>query len=369
MASNADIQSAHYDGEVPPFAEMELERLYGSVYSSLAHFRIHGGAEDASTYVARRGGDIVALFLFRREGRRVRVVNEGMILDREAIENFVEYVFSTFPGVGAIVFHSVQAEFGQCLRPFQRTACGEDIAADLPPTVDEYVARLGSATRKNIRRHKNRLERSFPSFSFRVHTKEEADERQMREIIAFNHARMAAKGKTSVIDEARTQAILRMVRARGFVTVATIDGRVCGGAITARIGDSFISLVNSHDPLYDDYRLGTLCCFLTICACIERGGKRFDFRWGQYEYKIALLGEHHWLYRLILYRSHFHLACNADLAVRTALAGALRAAKWRLAEAANREEGKAGGWIGRSVRWVRAVKRRFAWPAPNAGTH
>lgn len=353
-----DIQIAHYDNDIPHFAEAELERLYGAVYSSLIHLRLHGSLSNASTYVARKGDNIVAIFLFRREKNCIRVLNEGMILGSEEVERFADYVFAIYDNISIIVFHSVQISLDSFARPYQCFACGEDIAATLPASVDAYIARLGAATRKNIRRHKHRIERTFPSFQFRIGVKEEVEEQHLREIISFNHARMAGKGRVSTIDEQRTQEILHLVRERGFVTLVLIDDRVCGGAITVRLGDTFASLVNAHDPHYDDYRLGTICCFLTICACIERGGKRFDFRWGQYEYKTALLGEHSDLYHLTVYRSRLHFAANGNTVLKTAMIGYWRAAKLQLLDMANRDRTQQDApWIAKAISLLRDIKR------------
>jgi len=330
MDIHADVVTAHYPGEIPDFVEREMERLYGSVYSSMAHFRIHGGLDKASTYVARRDGRIVALFLFRREWDRVRVINEGVFADAAEIDRFADHVFAHFPWVTAILFHAFHLRGGDPRRPCQRIACGEDIVADLPAAVDDYVARLGSATRKNIRKHLHRIERDFPTFRMDVldvRSGDVIDEGDVRAIIGFNHARMDGKGKVSVIDERKTANILRLARQRGFMTRASIDGRICAGTIGLRIGDTVVSLVNAHDPHYDDHRLGTVCCFLTVCAAIERGARRFDFMWGRYDYKTALLGAHHELSRYIVYRSRLALALNGVTALRTACAGRLREAK------------------------------------------
>lgn len=331
MHSQEHLHISLYDNEIPPFAEVELERLYGTIFSSLAHFRIYGGAEHASTYVVRSGEKIVTLFLFVRNKNMVRVINEWITVGAEDLERFAGYIFSRYKSVSVINFHAVLPNIERSARPYQTLTCGENIRVTLPGDGKTYLACLGSATRKNIKRHKNRIERMFPSFRFRIYTKDEADEQHLREIIRFNHARMASKGIASVIDEAKTQALIRMVKERGFVAVVTIDGRVCAGAITFRIGDNCVSRVNAHDPAYDNHRLGMICCFLTICEAIKDGAKYFDFLWGQYEYKTALLGVRHELYDLFVYRSPFHQALNSSLVLKIVTARRLREIKhWML---------------------------------------
>jgi CelD/BcsL family acetyltransferase involved in cellulose biosynthesis len=361
--TKAEFTITHYAGQVPPFAEAELDRLYGSLFSSLAHFRVYGGAENASTYLAREGDAIVDLLLFRRHKDTIHVINEWIRLDTQDIQRFTDFAFSAFPQVAAVVFHAVMPDIEGSTRPCQRRLASENYQAALPAGVDAYVASLGSATRKNIKRHKNKLERTFPSFALRTYVRDEVDERDLREIIRFNHARMAIKGRVSKYDEQEVQRLIRLVRERGFVTVATIDGKVCGGAITLRIGDTFVSRVNAHDPAYDEHRLGVICCFLTICECIRAGGRRYDFLWGEYEYKTALLGAHQELHDLVVYRSRWHQVSHADLALKIALGACMLKTKQRLLAAARPAVATDVSVLGKcvnTVRWLHHLPSRMA---------
>ena len=317
-----------------------MERLYGSLFSSLAYFRVYGGTENFSTYVARQESDITAIFLFRFEGNRIRVINEGIRPSQDDLEWFADYMFAKFPSSSVIIFHALGTQVHSLDWPYQCAVCTDNISVTLDPTVQHYLARLGSATRKNIKRHKSKLERMHPTFRFHVQTGKDIDEHDIRDIIAFNRERMITKGKESSLDEEETQRIIRLVKGRGLVMQAKIDGKVAGGAIVLRLGDSFCSLVNAHDPQYDHHRLGTLCCFLTICECIERGGKRLDLMSGHYEYKTSLLGEHRYLYRFVVYRSRVRQMVNCRLVVHTELSGWLLSLRMRMLELAH-GDGKA----------------------------
>jgi CelD/BcsL family acetyltransferase involved in cellulose biosynthesis len=357
MMPTANSTITHYDRQVPPFVEEEMDRLYESEFSSLAHFRIFGGAENASTYLARDGDKIAALLLFRIEKNKLRVINEWIQLDAKEVQRFTDYVFATFPAVAIIMFHAVLPDVGAIVRPYQQTIGGENIQVMLPADVDTYVADLGSATRKNIKRHRNKFERDFPTFAFHAYVREEADESTIREIVRFNRARMTVKGKVSVIDDEYLRQLIRMVKERGFVTAVTIDGRVCAGAITFRIGDTFVSRVSAHDMAYDAYRLGMICCFMTICECIRRGGKRFDFMWGQYEYKTALLGVYRELKDLYVYRSALHRMLNGDTALKVAFADRLLKTKQHLLAAAKPADKSHMSTLGKCVNMARRMKR------------
>jgi hypothetical protein len=355
--------------EMPAFAGEHLERLYGALYSSLRYFRTCDSLDGVHTYVARQGKDISAILLYRIEAGAVHVVNEGMRLPEHEVQRFCTHMFARHAGVGMIRFHAVQIQGSLRVYPRQRFLCTEDFIAELPPDESAYLAELGGATRKNLKRHRNRLQRDYPGFDFRMVEKENVDETQVRTIIELNRSRMRQKNKSSFIDEEETQKILKLVRACGKVGVASIDGRVVGGSIVFHIGDSFISKVNAHDAAYDDYRLGMLCCYLTVCAAIERGCKRFHFGHGRYAYKTALLGAYQPYEHVVVYRSAFKMAAHGRTFLRTALDGCkMEGSRWFLEHA---EQGEGAFWkpAGKLLAAWRARKNRYRNPAATQDTN
>lgn len=328
MADGASVSC--YRNEVPAFVEPELIRLYGSVFSTLEHFRVYGGLEQASTYVARDGDEIVSVLLFRIEGRAVHVLNELIRIDQQEITRFAGYIFAAFERVRVIRFNAVELEIGRLPFACQRFNCSEDIALVLPPTPEAYLGRLGKATRKNIKHHLSRLRHQFPTLRFDVRCNEKIDADRLSDIAALNRARMAEKHKTSYLDDEEAARLLHIVRSSGLVAALTIDGRVCAGAICARVGDNYFSYVNAHDPSYDAYRLGTLCCYLTICECIVRGGREFHLLWGRDPYKYLLAGAQRNLDHLDIYRSPAACLLAAGRVLQNAAKSALRQARFRL---------------------------------------
>ena len=345
---------AVHENEVPSFAGPELDRLYGTLYSSLAHFRHCASLDGVSTYVARTDGVPTAVFLFRREGSRIRVVNEGMRLDAEEVVRFARYMFAQSSLADVIEFHAVQTAASHIPLLRQQSFCAEDFIVELPSTPEEYLARLGPATRKNLKRHRNRLERDFPSFRHVVLERGDADERTIRTLIEMSRARIMAKGKAFGIDDDEARYIVTLVREAGAVLLATIDGRICGGTIMYRFGKNCISRVNTHDPEFDAYRLGMLCCYLAACHAIEAGAEHFHLGYSWYDYKTALLGEFQAFHHLALYRSPGALVRHAGSAMQTACKGySLAANRWVLHHAAR----------DRSLPWRMAGKLLDAWRA------
>ena len=317
-----------HENEIPAFVEAELDRLYGNIFSSLRQFRIYGWKPGrTSTYVVQQDGRTKAVLLFERDGSRLRVMNEVIALDSDELGRFVTYIFSTFASIDVIAFKAIETDIRRFAFPFQRFNHLEDLTLRLPPTTDEYHASLGKNTRRNIRRHQGKLERDFPSCRFEAYEKDTLDPQMVREIIEFNRARMADKNIASMIDEDETRRIIRLVRECGMVGVMKIDGRLCAGAISFQSGSNYFLNVLAHDPRYDDYWLGFLCCYMTICESITRGGKEFHFLWGRYDYKFMLGAVQRDLDNVVVYRNHVQLMRNAGFAGRIAYEGYLRRLK------------------------------------------
>jgi CelD/BcsL family acetyltransferase involved in cellulose biosynthesis len=345
---------AVHENEVPSFAGPELDRLYGTLYSSLAYFRHCASLDGVSTYVARRDDVTTAIFLFRREGSKIRVVNEGMHLDAAEVVRFAQYMFAQSAFADVIEFHAVQTAASHIPLLHQQAFCAEDFIVALPSTPQEYLARLGPATRKNLRRHRNRLERDFPTFRHAVHEGVEADEDMIRHIIEMSRRRIATKGMAFAIDEEETRRIVTLVRQSGAVLATTVDDRICGGTVMYRFGKNCISRVNAHAVEFDAYRLGMLCCYLAACHAIETGAERFHLGHSWYDYKTALLGEFQPFHHLALYRSPGALVRHAGTAFQTACKGCTLAAnRWVLHRAAQ----------GHSLPWRMAGKALAAWRA------
>ncbi len=311
------IDISVYSHTVPQFAYGALDELYRHLHSSSSYHAVYGNlSEDTHTCVLRRGDALLAVMLFRFEGRRVRVINEQCSFPADAIDAFARHIFGTYPAVRQISF-PVLERLPQALRhPFVHAKCTQDIVLTLPQSEDMYLARLGKSTRTYIKRYFNKLKRCFPSVAWSTRDGSQASEADIRAIIELNRARMAGKYKDSYIDDAEAERIVRLVRRCGLVTVMTIDGAVCAGTINYRVADHYFLQVIAHAPAYDEYGLGTLCCYLTICECIARGGAEYHFLWGRYEYKYRLLGVQRDLSHLLIYRSRLHLLLHGAQALR-----------------------------------------------------
>lgn len=311
------ISVSLHQNSVPGFVDQALNQLYQRMHSSFSYHSIYGNiTSDTSTYVARRNGEITAILLFSIQNETVRVLNEQLSLDAEEIERFCDCIFEKYKSVQQVSFPAIENRIRNLSFPWQQSFCTQDIVLSLPATVDAYLNSLGKSTRSYIKRYLNKLKRSFPSMSCETYCTGEVDEQHIRDIVSLNRARMASRNQSSSIDELETERIIKLVKLCGMVTVVTIDGRVCAGAINYRFGENYFLNVIAHDPQYDEYGLGTLCCYFAICECIARRGREYHFLWGRYEYKYRLLGVQRDLSCLTIYRSRIRMLVNGRTALR-----------------------------------------------------
>jgi hypothetical protein len=347
-------------GGLPPSADAEMQRLYGNIHSTLAHLRIYGGIADVThTYIARRRGFPLAVFLLSVDGDTVRVVNEGMTVDEDELERFAEEVFARWPRVRAISMHAVRSEVVRLRLPLQQYDCTANIVLPLPATVEEYVASLGKNMRRNLRRYMDKLKRDFPSMRHEVFEKDAANEQHIRDIIDLNRVRIAGKNQRYGLDP-EVENVITLTRECGMAVVMTIDGRVAGGSVGYFAGDTYFFKVISHDPKYNDYSAGILCCYLTICECIARGCREYNFMWNEYEYKFALGAHVRSLQHLAVYRSRLHFLLTPRMAADNAL-NAFRRKASALLETAKPEELSKGELAAmRLLRGLRDAKRKVS---------
>ena len=358
-AVTADGMSiACYENRIPAFVETALEQRYGSLFSSLAAMRAYGDLANTSAFLATRNGEVLILWLFQRRGKSVRVLNEAMPVGGMEAGCFANYVFSTFPDVQFIAFNAIAGDIATLAAlpwPLQQDDCTDDSVLALPSSMDEYLASLGKATRKNIKRYTARLKEQFPTFEYSIALQEQIDERQVRAIINLNRQRMGRKGKLSGITDEDERAILDMAQRHGMLLVATIDGRICAGAVLFRLRDNYFSFVRAHDPAYDQYRLGLVGACLMIGECIARGGRELHFMWGREPHKAMLLGVERRLDRLILYRSARHRLLNPEVGLKNAMFGAKRRCKLWLQDKMNHDD----DFIARAAGSARRLIRRL----------
>lgn len=337
-----DVMVEVHAGAPAAFVDAAMQSLYSNIHSTFAHLQVYGGLQDVThTYLARRKDRVVAVFLLSRDGNMVHVVNEGMTIDETELERFAGHIFSIWRSVSAIRLHAVDSQVHVMRRPIQQYACTANIVLPLPATAEEYVASLGKNMRRNLRRYMDKLKRDHPSLQVDVAENGEASDADMRAIIDLNRVRVAGKNLRYGLDD-EVEKVIALVRKCGMVLTMRIEGRVVAGSIGYFAGSHYFFKVISHDPRYNEYSAGILCCYLTICECIARGCKEYNFMWNEYDYKFALGAHSRSLHHVVVYRSRLHFLLRPRLAMSNT------AAAWRhrissLFDKASKEENMTSG--------------------------
>ena len=306
-----------YTDCIPPFAEQGLEGLYESLYASLPQLQCDSLTQ-VHTYAAWRDGQLSALLLYCLEGSHIRVINEGMRIPPEELDRFANALFTRHAKASVISLHAQSISEMLLRHPCACMAVTEDIVIDLPDNEESYLAQLGKSSRKSLKQHLSRAQHELPGFHHSVVTGEAISETLVDQIIGFNHARMAQKQRRSAIDEKARTHLMRLLRARGWVGVVSAHNRICAGTLGCRFGDAVYSMVNAHDPQYDEYSMGNLSRHFLINASIRAGARRFHLLGGQLSTKRNALGRRHKLYEIRLYRSQLSIARDLSHLVRLA---------------------------------------------------
>ncbi len=351
-----EITVSFFECEIPNFLEPELERLYQSIYSTVARLRIYERCKDISTYVARRGDKVISAILFRIEGNKVVVLNEQTTINIVEISNFSRAALLRYKSVSLISFWGLTPTEGKIPFPTRQNYCLPEVVVRLPESTDAYHSSLGKSTRRHIRSDLKKVMATFPSFCAKTSVKSEIDAREIFDIIKLSNARMAVKEKVSYNSDEETQRLIRLANVYGLVLILKIDDRICAGALCYRVGSTYFAQVVAHDPKYDEYRLGIICNYLMICECITQGGRELRYGGSTHRYKFDLQGILLRLDYLVIYRNIGHYILHAASALPMSLEAYLRRAKLWLVLAERRKD-FISRVAARIVNWVREFKR------------
>lgn len=298
-----DVTISLYENAVPAFIEKELDQLYRSLNSSLMHYTVQRKAKNANTYIARRNNQAIAILLFTQDKQRIFVINEMIDIPNQELHRFASYIFSKYKSATVISFSLIGTQIGKLSFPCQQHDGSEDIVLILPKSPAAYLESLSPKTRRNIRRYLRAIKQDHPTFYTETTVGKKINEQHMHDLIQLKKGNIGAKNLKFGLNEEELAWIVDQAKSTGLVTVAMINGKVCGGSIALRVHDHFFGQIISYDPAYQKYSLGILCTYLTVCDQILHGGAESHLCWGRYQYKYKLAGVQRDRASLDIYRS------------------------------------------------------------------
>jgi hypothetical protein len=359
--TGSDISISCYDS-VPPSLAAELDELYHHINSSFCHYAVARRSRDAYAYVARRGAQALAIFLFQREDRSITVFNEMMQVSREEIERFANYIFCHFPSAARISFSKIAKDIGTISPPWQQYKDTEDVVVSLPETLDAYLSRPGSKTRYNIKHQMKAIAADFPGFSFKTYENDAIAAHHVSGLIDLKKANMNEKRIRFGISPEETAWMMERAKTNGLLVVALFDGKICGGSLSFRLGDHYFSHLNGYDKRFAKYSLGLLCCYLAVKEQIQRSAKEAHLSWGRHQYKLKLLGVARDMANLDIYRSRRTYYRHANRVLGNALGDFVLKQRVMLLENEHRS-GALASLAGGIVKALRRIKRANFRPA------
>jgi hypothetical protein len=350
-----------FEQAIPDFAERELDRLYGSDFSSVRHLRLRGEDAGASTYVS---GDGNTVLIYRKEADTVQLLTYVLQLSAAQVNDFAEFIFERYSGIGKILFPAVALETSQVNYPNYSRIYRSDVVIDPVPAEEQYEERLSRNVRKNLRYYANRLKREHPDFDLQVYDETNFSEADVSEILALSRARIEDKTETWQYSAGAVEDMITLLRQGGMVCVARIDGRLCGGSICYRFGDSYSFQSCGYDPRYAAYRLGYYLCYLGNVEAIRRNARRISLGFMVYEYKLWLGGTARRLDRVAIYRGRLAQLADGPANMADYWNSNLREVFAHARLASHRKD-----WLGLCLRGARGTLRRLkgARVGPTAG--
>ena len=301
-----DIRIDYYELDIPPVLENALGPLYQNIHSCLAYFKLYSAVKDINSYVERRHHQITAIFLFEFKNGKITVLNQFIKADQEQVERFSRFVFTRFGTATLIIFPVIETVINRLSFPFRQATLTDDFIVPLPKTVAHYEAGLGKSTRRTTRACINKLHKKYSDVRFEFYENDAVDEQHIRCIANMHKARLRTQHVP--VDALVTERRVKLAKeCDTMVGLVRIDGRICAGSISYRVGDHYFASMLAHDPHYNADRVGFLCAYHTVCESIKRHAKAYHFGQSRFRYKENLLCVRHPMNHVEIFRSRGQL--------------------------------------------------------------
>lgn len=309
------------DYPFPAELDEEIGKLYKNVFCSLSNIKYSSDINAISVYIASSNSTAEQIMLFERRGASIVVMNEIFAVPANELLTFVKRIFANIADVKMVTFPSVRTNSNMEGFPIQRYSSTEDIVLKLPKSAEEYLQLLGKNTRETVRRFQRRIAKLCPAIEFVFLENEQITSLHVEKLVELNCLRIEGKNQRPSHTAESIDWLLRIAKKYGVMLIAKQNERICGGVICTNVGSSFFMHIIAHDREFDDVRMGKICCYLSICNAIKRGGSEYHMLSGDYDYKYKFLGEKQEFDRINIYRSDTALLSMLPFYIKSELKG------------------------------------------------
>lgn len=300
----SDLGATVHIGCVPDGLTGELPKLYCCLQSTHDWILTQGGRSPNGACVLDVPRHVV---LFRQDGETIEVLNKAFACEPDSVDRLCEALFRAFPRARRIhidvLFPPTDLE-----RPFRVVEKVSHHVIDLPSRVDDYRLSLGKSTRKTLRSNRNRLHRDHPDVRTETIRPGERSRELVERLVGWKIQRFRKRGRVTYweSDPGLLERTASLLSRCGHCRITYIAGKAAAIHLCFRVGDTAYALEGAYDPAYDDYRLGFLTMYETVCAAIDAGATRFNALEGTAQPKVLLGARPVPCTRLSVYRSHLH---------------------------------------------------------------
>jgi len=160
----------------------------------------------------------------------------------------------------------------------------------LPNTFEDYLRRLGSSWRRNLRRWERKVRRNY-KMNFMICNDIETVNDAMETFFDLHQKRWQARKQPGAFSDQRFRDfhlhVARSFAERGWLTLnfLTLNDEPVAAGYAFKYAQKLFCYLSGFDPQYSKYEVGNLRHIYLIKYCIENGLKEYDFLRGGELYK------------------------------------------------------------------------------------
>ncbi len=305
----ADLKAVVHLGDVAPELLAELPGLYSSAFSTAEYFAIY---DRPWRLYACELDEPRHVFAFTARGATVDVLNKVAEVEPAAVERFAAAIFRARPGTRRIRIE-VKYPSGKLDLPVRSTYHGDDQVIDLPADLETWEHTLGTASRRNLHKYRNRLLRAHPDFELRTIKGADITLALVEQVFEWNLQRILAKGEPWGYEGQPEVPYKswRLLQSRGEVLCAYVGDECVAGWLLLYVGRDCWAHTGGFDLAYSDLHLGFLMTAFSAAEGIAHGCARLHLLWGTPEYKQRLGAVAVTSWRVSIFRSRLDKALYA----------------------------------------------------------
>lgn len=273
---------------------------YDSFTTSCRYIEIFHNATDINYMLLYEDDKLTEVFIVDILGSSAICLNSLSFIEQDKFKIFANELFKIYPKLKKIEYPSSYNAY--TLKNSILTLRSDDYVISLTPTIDDFIKKLGSSTRSNYRKHKNKFGKDYPEAKFTTKIGSEIENTLIDEIIFLNFKRIMSKSEMPHVNKTHGSNFYKYAQHYGIATYIENEGVLIAGSFAFMSNKNIYSQFIAHDNDYSKYNPGQLCMVHLIEKAIEKGFTEFHLLWGESDYKTRFLAKPHAMYSYNVFR-------------------------------------------------------------------